>query len=172
VDRAAGRLRVASAKTDAGVRQIEILPALRDELAAHKARSAYSAAGDPVLSTRTGRPQIRENVRCRVVQAAARRANDKLKEAASPPLPDKLTPHSLRRTFASLLFALGRTPPEVMDQVGHADPKLTLRIYARAMKRGEREVEMLAALAGLQSGHGPEGSQAEALAARTIKRDV
>jgi len=64
-------------------------------------------------------------------------------------LPAKLTPHSLRRTFASLLFALGRVAPDVMAQLGHTDPKVTLGIYARAMGREEGEDLRLRALAGL-----------------------
>ena len=32
---------------------------------------------------------------------------------ADPPLP-RLTPHSLRRTFASLLYGIGESPPVVM----------------------------------------------------------
>lgn len=60
-------------------------------------------------------------------------------------LPD-LTPHSLRRTFASILFALGETPPYVMAQMGHATPGLTLSIYARQMDRRDGEPERLSAL--------------------------
>ena len=43
-----------------------------------------------------------------------------------------VTPHSLRRTFISLLFSLPQPPsvPYVMAQVGHNDPKVTLGIYA------------------------------------------
>jgi integrase len=55
------------------------------------------------------------------------------------PLPDGLTPHSLRRTFASLLFAIGEPPPWVMKQMGHTTPDLTLAIYAREMDRRDRE---------------------------------
>ena len=49
--------------------------------------------------------------------------------------------HSLRRTHAALLFALGRSAPEVMAQLGHTGARLTLRVYARAMSQdhGERE---------------------------------
>lgn len=60
-----------------------------------------------------------------------------------------MTPHSLRRTFASLLFGLGRTAPDVMAQLGHTHPGLTLRIYARAMRRDAGEAERLRTLAGL-----------------------
>ncbi|MGA8365155.1 MAG: hypothetical protein WB709_11635 [Solirubrobacteraceae bacterium] len=63
-----------------------------------------------------------------------------------PPLPDKLTPHSLRRTFCSLLYALGEDPGVVMDEMGHADPGLALRVYRQAMRRGEEEKAKLSAV--------------------------
>jgi integrase len=62
------------------------------------------------------------------------------------PLPEGLTPHSLRRTCASLPFAIGETPPYVMAQLGHADPKVTLGIYAKVMDRRDGEPERLKAL--------------------------
>ena len=62
------------------------------------------------------------------------------------PPPEGLTPHSLRRTFASLLFAIGETPPYVMAQMGHTTPNLTLAIYARQMDRRDGEPERLKAL--------------------------
>ena len=58
----------------------------------------------------------------------------------------RLTPHSLRRTFASVLYALGSTPPVVMAEMGHTDPKLALAIYAQAMGRDERQLGELRAL--------------------------
>jgi hypothetical protein len=61
-------------------------------------------------------------------------------------VPDGLTPHSLRRTFISLLLASGAEVRYVMQQVGHADPKVTLSIYAQVMFRGEGERERLSAL--------------------------
>jgi hypothetical protein len=57
-----------------------------------------------------------------------------------------LTPHSLRRTYASLLFAVGENPPYVIAQCGHADPQITLGIYAKAMDRRDGEPERLRAL--------------------------
>jgi hypothetical protein len=62
-----------------------------------------------------------------------------------PPLP-KLTPHSLRRTFCSVLYALGEDPGTVMDEMGHANPALALRVYRQAMRRGEDEKAQLGAL--------------------------
>ena len=52
----------------------------------------------------------------------------------------------MRRTFISLLLAIGEDVPYVMGQVGHADPKVTLSIYAQVMFRGEGERERLEAL--------------------------
>ena len=50
-------------------------------------------------------------------------------------LPEKLTPHTLRRTFASLALAAGRDPRWVMGQLGHTDARLTLNVYAQVMQR-------------------------------------
>jgi hypothetical protein len=50
-------------------------------------------------------------------------------------LPDKVTPHTLRRTFASLALAAGRDPRWVMAQLGHTDARLTLNVYAQVMQR-------------------------------------
>jgi integrase len=61
-------------------------------------------------------------------------------------LPDGLTPHSLRRTFASLLYAIGEPATVVMRELGHTHPGLALRIYAAAMRRDDNENERLRAL--------------------------
>ena len=76
-----------------------------------------------------------------------RRAGQRqLAKDRAEPLPEGLTPHSLRRTFASLLFAVGESPPYVMAQMGHTTPNLTLAIYARQMDRRDGEPERLKAL--------------------------
>ncbi len=49
-----------------------------------------------------------------------------------------LSPHSLRRTFASLLYLRGENPVYVMHQMGHTDPKLALRIYTKVMGEQRR----------------------------------
>jgi hypothetical protein len=69
-----------------------------------------------------------------------------LQQRDATPLPGDITPHSLRRTFLSLLLATGAEVPYVMQQVGHADPKLTLSVYAQVMFRREGERERLQGL--------------------------
>jgi hypothetical protein len=46
--------------------------------------------------------------------------------------------NSLRRTFAALLYERGEDPVYVMDQLGHTDPKLALRIYTKVVSRQRR----------------------------------
>lgn len=142
VDLARGTITVRDAKTDAGVRVVNILPVLRDELGAYRARLDPKAVA-LVFGTAKGNRQGATNVRRRVLSKAVEQANKRLAEDSTEPLPEGLTPHSLRRTFASLLFAIGETPPYVMAQMGHTTPNLTLAIYARQMNRRDGEAERL-----------------------------
>jgi integrase len=110
VDLAAGRLAIRQSKTGAGVRYVNLLPGLRDELDAHKARAVRTGAHDPVFATPSGRARDKDNVRNRILRPTVKRANEPLEEDDQAPLPDGLTPHSFRRTFASILVALGDDP--------------------------------------------------------------
>ena len=59
--------------------------------------------------------------------------------AVSAPAPKhSSTFHSLRRTYASLRCACGDDVRYTADQLGHEDPRLTLRVYAQATKRRNR----------------------------------
>ena len=62
------------------------------------------------------------------------------------PLPLGITPHKLRHTFASILVAIGKDSTYVMQQLGHTDPAVTLRVCAHAMRRSDDEREQLKAL--------------------------
>jgi integrase len=105
--------------------------------------------GEPdafVFATRTGAKPSRENVRNRVLAPAVKRASERLVNAGYGPLPDHITPHSLRRTFASVLYALGEAPPVVMAEMGHTHAGLALAVYARAMRRDDGEQGRLRSL--------------------------
>jgi integrase len=142
VDLAAGWLSVIDAKTPAGLRRVTIRGALHAELGAMREHHSTDPNGF-VFATRTGRRSSRENIRSRVLLTAIERANTNLAKQRLPPLPEKLKPHSLRRTFASILYVLGEDPGVVMDEMGHADPALALHVYRQAMRRGEEEKEAL-----------------------------
>jgi integrase len=128
---------------------VGIRPVLRDVMAAHRPLDADPDAY--VFGTAQGKPQNPSNVRTRVVTKAVERANERLQETGEPPLPP-LTPHGLRRTFASLLYAIGETPPVVMAELGHTDPDLALSIYAAAMRRVNGGFRSANGLAGYTPG--------------------
>jgi integrase len=148
VDLAGSRLTVRASKTDAGMRQVDLLPALRDELAAYKAQAASTSPNAFVFTTAGGSELIQGNIRRRVLDKAVATANKKLIEAGEVPLPEGLTPHKLRHTFASILVVLGVDPGSVMDQLGHTDPGFTLRVYRHGMRRDGPAKERLRALVG------------------------
>ncbi|MHB1538999.1 MAG: tyrosine-type recombinase/integrase [Solirubrobacteraceae bacterium] len=160
VDLAGGWLHVGEAKTDAGRRSVKIRGALRYELLSLRGRHQDAAQSSYVFPTTTGGKQSQDNFRSRVLgkpatvkdgeevpgKGAIAAANTQLEADGLPPLPERLTPHSLRRTFCSLLYALGEDPGTVMDEMGHTDPALALRVYRQAMRRGDNEKAQLRAL--------------------------
>jgi integrase len=145
VDLAHGTIRVRQAKTDAGVRIVHVLPVLHGELAEH-GDLVKAGPSELVFGTSSGRPLGASNIRIRVLARAVQRANAELEAGGLQPLPACLTPHSLRRTFASLLFAIGEPPTYVMSQMGHTTAGLTLALYAREMNRRDGEHGRLSAL--------------------------
>jgi integrase len=146
VDLATGWLHVGQSKTDAGRRRVKIRGALRDELVDVRARAGRIDPDGYVFATSTGGRPSRDNIRNRVLSSATKRASEQLVAAGYSPLPDRITPHSLRRTFASVLYALGEDPGVVMDEMGHTDPALALRVYRQTMRRGDDEKARLRAL--------------------------
>ena len=56
-------------------------------------------------------------------------------------------PNSRRTRYAGrsarVLYALGEDPGTVMDEMGHTDPALALRVYRQSMRRGEDEKAQL-----------------------------
>ena len=138
VNLAQGRLTVLDSKTEAGAgREIDLWPELRDVLASYKAGARHSKPSDYVFATATGKADTRSNVAKRLKRVVGR-ANETLAGQDVPSIPVELSPHSLRRTFASLLYLRGESPVYVMHQMGHADPKLALRIYTKVVGEQRR----------------------------------
>jgi hypothetical protein len=102
-----------------------------------KAYKRRSGPDDPVFVTRTGKRQTVTNVDHRL-KTAIKAANKRLSALGVEPISDRVSPHSLRRTYASLRAAAGDQPVYVAEQLGHEDPGFTFRVYQRAVKRRER----------------------------------
>jgi integrase len=146
VDLANGRISIGRSKTPAGLREITMLPILRDILAAHKAAAYRSGSDDLVFPSGTGGRRDKGNLRTRVLLDALKRADEILESRGLIPLPRGLTPHKLRHTFASVLIACGEDPISVMKQLGHTDPGFTLRVYSHLMSRDANGRKRLKAL--------------------------
>jgi integrase len=146
IDLANGRISVGDSKTDAGIRLVDILPALRDELLSHRHANAEASPDTLVFPTSSGSRRDKDNARERVIRPVVAHADTLLARRLQPSLPEGVTAHKLRHTFASILFVRGEDPPYVMAQLGHTDPAFTLRVYAHAMRRDDGDKERLKAL--------------------------
>ena len=154
LDLHAGHL-VLGKKTAAGIdRTLELSAFLLDELRAHLAavparlQDAHGVAL-PIFPTRTGGRLNPSNVRNRLLSCmpargtrnptigVVQRVNEKRAAEGRMLLPARVTPHTLRRTYASLCFFAGRDLRWVMGQMGHDDPRMTLAVYAQCMKRSQ-----------------------------------
>lgn len=138
VDIAHQHLVIEQAKTAAGVREVDLSLDLVDELNTWRAERKPVSVDDFVLATDSGRPRDKDSVRERVLAPVVNRVNEIRRERGIAPLP-KIAPHALRRTYISLMLEAGAPLPYVMDQVGHADSKTTLEIYAQVQKRVSRK---------------------------------
>ena len=94
----------------------------------------------------TRKPSDRNNARQRVVDPVAEEADTLALERTGRPLPEGLTAHRFRHTFASLLLAHDPDPANAMVQLGHTDPAFTIRVYTHLMRRSAREREAARAL--------------------------
>jgi integrase len=74
-------------------------------------------------------------VRSRILLPSIERANKRRVEVGLRPIPDGITNHTCRRTFASLLYEAGASPAYVMSQMGHESAALALEVYAKVMDR-------------------------------------
>jgi len=105
VDTGVGSLYVVNSKTEKGVREVHLSPALREALVLARA-DRNAAPDDYVISTGTGRKHSPSNLRRDVLAPGVAAANETLEKAGIAPI-GSITFHSLRRTYASLRCACG-----------------------------------------------------------------
>ena len=146
-----GRFYIGDVKTAAGRRTITLttaaLQVLRDQKRAQtearlKAGPAWNNEWDLVFTGENGAPLRRSNITRRdlhrVIQNARRIELERLVNAGVPigkardqvaKLLERVTPHSLRHTHASLLIFSGADPQVVRRRLGHANIVVTLQKY-------------------------------------------
>ena len=149
VDLGRGELRVRKAKTDAGIRTIPVLPELerdlRDWLRHITERGLYDLDG-PVLVTNR-RTAMGTNHAWRRLKAIAARGGVRARPApdASGENVSTISPHTLRRTFASDLLNRGVRIETVPNVLGHANTQVTSVHYAEMLASTARD-EILGAM--------------------------
>lgn len=143
LDLAGGRLRIprSATKSDAGERTVPIVPALHHRLTAHRERYP-TGHGQPGFPTRNGTRQHPDNIRSRILAPIRDRANEQLQSEGRLRIAH-MTPHTLRRTFASILAVCDVPPRRAMYLMGHTDPTLTLAVYQQVLDMGKGSVELL-----------------------------
>ena len=169
IDLAHRKIRVKDAKTDAGIRHVDITDRLAAELSTYLAARAGDPPSAPAFPTRTGGRRDKDNIRNRVLAPALKRANELRTRRGLPPIDTHVTPHTLRRTYISIMLAAGADVPYVQAQVGHKDPKLTLRIYALVLQRRDRR-QFGAAFDQLMRDAIPSMQQANILGQRSLEQ--
>jgi integrase len=135
------RLRIPDSKTETGIREVQISPDLVEAITEHidqlDRAGRSSTPQDYLLQNLKGGRMDRQRA-ARIVSEAAQQASVELAAKGLPPLP-RITPHSLRRTYISIaLLANNFDVKWVMAQVGHADSKMTLDVYAQLEQRVDR----------------------------------
>ena len=132
---------IGESKTEAGEdREVDIPLGALEELISWKARSPRTRPTDPVfLSGRLRKSYRRQTVRNAEARFAGiiKTANVKLKEAGIATI-DHITPHGLRRTYASLRAACGDDPVYIAEQGGWRDPDFVFSVYQKAAKRRDK----------------------------------
>lgn len=106
-------------KTAAGRRDVILMPELGRELRRFRLASRHAQPEDLVSSTGNGRSIGDRNMAQRGLGKACRGVGL-----------EGVTFHILRQTFASILIDQGHDPVFVSRQLGHANPAITLRVYA------------------------------------------
>jgi integrase len=171
VNLASGWLCVEDSKTEAGIRTVDLEPDLLDELKAHKAASVRSEPSDHVFPGKDGQRRDRSAITRRVLHPAIKRANNRLTEAGRSAIPDGVTFHSLRRTFAALKAEAGEHPAVTAAQIGHKDHRFTLNVYTDVRNR-RAQVHIGGLLRGVEwAAMGSEGDEAASRPADSVARE-
>lgn len=138
-------LTVRKSKTEAGRRTVQVPDVAREALAAHRARLGDPGADTPIWPTSTGRQRDRSSVRTRLLAPVLDAARATLEHCEGALIPERVTPHTFRRTAATSWYWLGRDERTTMHEIGHRSSRLTLEVYAQPRPRDPKQKEMLEA---------------------------
>ena len=125
-------------KSEAGYRNVPILPEARKVLLEWKLASSKAKAGDRVFPVR---PQSYRKHHKKVLKAL---------RAADEAFPVISGVQALRHTYETAMARRGVVPKKLQGWMGHSTIQMTLDLYARVTSEGDdRELEKLAGFGGL-----------------------
>jgi integrase len=126
-----------------------LAPSIAKLLRERRLATLHKAANDLVFTTASGRGLDHRDVGHGFRDAVRR---------AGLQAPGRLSLHSLRHGFASLLIANGLNVLYVSRQLGHANPTVTLGVYAHLFERADHAAAAREALeAGYDASAGSRG---------------
>lgn len=143
VNLASGTIRVTDAKTAAGVRTVDMPYAARPLLRAARVQGPQQhgqAERSDLPQEADKGPQNIRNAQSRLKHAVKLANIELAKTGGIEPISETVTPHSLRRAYASLRLGAGDDPVYVAEQLGHTRATFSMDVYARAIKRRDRLV--------------------------------
>jgi integrase len=126
-------------KTPKAARRVPLGDEMSSILRRHKLASKFSAPDDFVFASNTGTALNPTNVRNRGLNPALRAAG---LDGLSP----KITFHSLRHAFASIMIPQGVTSVVLADLMGHTDSRTTERIYIHLFNRERTDEQVREAM--------------------------
>jgi integrase len=136
------RFQIPDSKTETGIREVQMSPDLVEEFVIHidrLHRAGYPTGPEAWAFPNSRGGRLSRQRAAKIVADAAALASERMRGRGLPPLPH-VTPHTLRRTYISIaLLANNFDVLWVMGQVGHADSKMTLDVYAQLQQRVKRQ---------------------------------
>ncbi len=143
-------------KTEHGRREVMLAPAVVRLLRERWLESPAKGPDDYVFRNRAGRPLDYRKVG-EAFRTALRRSGVRAD--------GRLSLHSLRHGYASLLIGAGQDVVFVSRQLGHANPAITLRVYAHEFGRREHGER---ARVALEAAHSAMTARSRALGSLTV----
>lgn len=149
-----------SPKTKTSCRTIRLLDSTLELLKAHKEKQEQEKAAlgdgwqpiedgeDLVFTTKNGKPvrglNVAETLNHYIDQMNRKEAAEAAKEGREPVIFERITPHTLRHTFATRAFESG-IPPKVVQQIlGHSSLEMTMDLYTHVTEDVQaREIQKL-----------------------------
>ena len=143
VDLRHAKFRIPDSKTAAGVREVDMTPHVVEVVSAYFVSRTDLAPDAAAFPDGNGNWRNKDQANKQTILPAWRLANELRAERGEQPIP-RVTAHALRHTYITLAFESAESNYSVsyvMQQVGHVDPRTTMKIYSKVSARRDRAAQ-------------------------------